>query len=498
MFETDYPHGDSTWPHSRAVAEKLVAEAGLDEREIYLLIARQRHRVLRAPPLRHHRLRGSHARSAHPGGDVIDGTGSAAAARRRRHARRPRRLHRRQTDEPARRTIDADGRVVAPGFVDVHTHLDAQAFWDPDLSPSPLHGVTTVISGNCGFTIAPADRGCRPLPHADAGEGRGHAAAVAARRRAVELAHDGRVPRRPRRPPRHQRRVHGRALGDPARRDGRGRQRAGGDRRRAAADDSSCSATAWMPAGSASRRPRRTPTTTATATRCRRASPTRGSSSSSPRCAASSRGRRWSCSRRARPGSGRSTTTWPRLMITMSAIARRPLNWNVIQPAASNLDSCLAKLEVGDRAAARGAQGDRSDDAGRHEGPLLVPRRLRARRVRRLGGDHERVDRREAAGPRRPAAASAHGRAGGRHHEHAPPGQVAGPRHRRDVHARDGGLRRPPGGRHRRRARQGAVRRARRHRHRRRAADHVHREAPRPPPPPTGRRVCGSGTTRGR
>ena len=38
MFETDYPHGDSTWPHSRAVAEKLVAEAGLDERETYLLI----------------------------------------------------------------------------------------------------------------------------------------------------------------------------------------------------------------------------------------------------------------------------------------------------------------------------------------------------------------------------------------------------------------------------------------------------------------------------
>ena len=89
------------------------------------------------------------------GGTIIDGTGSpardgdvaisdgkiAAVGRGARQA-------------PPRRST-ARGRVVAPGFVDIHTHYDAQILWDRMMTISPWHGVTTVVMGNCGFGVAP-------------------------------------------------------------------------------------------------------------------------------------------------------------------------------------------------------------------------------------------------------------------------------------------------------------------------------------------------------
>ncbi len=87
-------------------------------------------------------------------GTVVDGSGGAAyradvAVKDDRIAAIGR------VNDSAKKTVDAEGHVVAPGFVDGHTHMDAQVFWDPIGSCSCYHGVTTAVMGNCGFTLAP-------------------------------------------------------------------------------------------------------------------------------------------------------------------------------------------------------------------------------------------------------------------------------------------------------------------------------------------------------
>ena len=90
------------------------------------------------------------------GGTVIDGTGAPGV--RADVAIDGDRVAEIGDQLSGRRELDASGHAVTPGFIDIHTHYDAQVFWDPSLTPSSWHGVTSVVAGNCGFSIAP----CRP------------------------------------------------------------------------------------------------------------------------------------------------------------------------------------------------------------------------------------------------------------------------------------------------------------------------------------------------
>src|SRR5438445_8845243 len=96
------------------------------------------------------------------GGTLVDGTG--APARQGDVAIRAGRIVALgSVSGTADRVLDADGAAVAPGFVDIHTHYDAQVFWDRMLTISPWHGVTSVVMGNCGFGVAPTRPAHRDL-----------------------------------------------------------------------------------------------------------------------------------------------------------------------------------------------------------------------------------------------------------------------------------------------------------------------------------------------
>ena len=90
------------------------------------------------------------------GGTVVDGTGAPARVADVTVDRGRISGVGSFADEPASRTVDADGLLVTPGWVDIHTHYDGQATWDEVLAPSSWHGVTTIVTGNCGVGFAPA------------------------------------------------------------------------------------------------------------------------------------------------------------------------------------------------------------------------------------------------------------------------------------------------------------------------------------------------------
>src|SRR5581483_952357 len=258
-------------------------------------------------------------------------------------------------DDHAARVIDADGRVVCPGFVDVHTHLDAQAFWDPDLSPSPLHGVTTVVAGNCGFSIAPlsSDSGAYLLPMLARVEGM-----------PLQSLREG-VPWDWATTDEYLARLSGSLVVNAGFMVGHSalRRLVMGEaaNERAATDDELAAMQAVLRDGLVAGGMGFSTTTSDTHNDAQgRPVPSRFADEREFVALAATCGEFEGTSLELLPRGATDLGPFDgdgaELMIRMSAAAGRPLNWNVIQPTAKTLDGWLAKLEVGSRARARGAK----------------------------------------------------------------------------------------------------------------------------------------------
>ena len=327
--------------------------------------------------------------------------------------------------------------LVTPGFVDLHTHYDAQLFWDPNASPSPLHGVTTVLGGNCGFSLAPM-----APEHVD------YISRMMARVEGMPLAAlRAGVP------------WDWSSFGDwLGRLDGRIAVNAGflvghstlrrlvmGGRAVGGVATAARTSTPWrrrctraLPKGRSGSRPRRcTPTTTATASPSRRARSPPGDGAPG-RCGAPARGHdAWSSSSPA--VSTGSATEDIDFLATMSLLADRPVNWNVLGVSAMNAEGAWSQLAAG--SAAAGARGDRGRaDAAPHHAAAAE---LRARcHPRRAPGWREVF---ALPPPERMAALSDPGdppparRRGavGRGGDTAAPRRVGPPHHRRDLRPRE-------------------------------------------------------------
>ena len=241
----------------------------------------------------------------------------AALPRRRRHPRRPDRRASGGSRVRRRRACSTRAaRSSRPGFIDLHTHYDAQLFWDPYLTLSGWHGVTSVVIGNCGFGFAPMRPEMRERAMLTHDARRGDPLRVDAARAAVGLGHAipeflDSVDRTPKAvnvlPVRADRAAPHLGARLRARQGGRA-----ADRRRARASSAACSTRRWTPAAAAGRRSVSTPTArapcsaTTTAARWSPTSCTTRPRSSSPRCSPS--GTRASCRWRSRRPTARTTS----------------------------------------------------------------------------------------------------------------------------------------------------------------------------------------------